>query len=383
MRAWPVILPMLLSACASTAPAPLAPALFDDQAFAASAHAADASALFTLSPAMTAHLRSTAFRDKLRRHGTARGLLFALYEKSDLNLDYDASVTRTAAETYAERSGNCLSLVIMTAAFARALDLQVRFQSVESGLNWRRADTLYLASSHVNVVLAPISRAARGYAPEDELVVDFLPSSEAAQLRASTLEEADIVALYMNNRAVEELLQGRIGAAYWWARGALQARPSVLPTYNTLAVIYQRGGRPLMAEQVYRAALQRAPRDLIVMQNLAPLLVQNGKPAEAATLAERIAALDTTAPFFYFNQAMAAYKMGDLILARTLFAREVARDPYNDEFHYWLGLAHWRLGEATPALQELTLARDTSTRAEARLRYADKLAQLRALSQQR
>jgi hypothetical protein len=41
-------------------------------------------------------------------------------------IEYDSTVTRTAAQTYAARAGNCLSLVIMTAAFAEELGLRVR-----------------------------------------------------------------------------------------------------------------------------------------------------------------------------------------------------------------------------------------------------------------
>jgi len=387
MRTWFLLLCACacLCGCATTPPRgadlPALAALLDDGAFPPPASPVDAGALFALSPAMKAHLRSQAFQAKLRERGPARGLVAALYSKKDLQLDYEASVTRSAAETYAERSGNCLSLVIMTAAFARELGMRVRFQSVDTDDTWSRASTLYLVSAHVNISLAPPISALKGYDPDSELTIDFLASRDAARLRTRELEEADIVALFMNNRAAEELVQGRHAEAYWWARAALLARPAQLPAYNTLAVIYQRSGRPLLAERVYRAALARAPDSLIVMQNLAPLLAQNGKLAEARQLDERIAQLYPAPPFHYFNQGMAAYHAGDFARARALFAREVARSPYNDEFHFWLGLAHLQLGDTAPARKELALARDTSVRADARARYAAKLGHLKHASE--
>ena len=57
-------------------------------------------------------------------------LLEALYTQGELRLEYDARRTRTAAEAFDARMGNCLSLVIMTAAFATEMQLQVRFQDV-------------------------------------------------------------------------------------------------------------------------------------------------------------------------------------------------------------------------------------------------------------
>jgi Tfp pilus assembly protein PilF len=383
MRAWFLLLYvcLVLGGCAAVAPpeSPHLATLLDDSAFRPPQRVPDASSLFALSPAMQAHLRSYAFQARLRQDGAARGLLNALYDKQDLQLDYDATVTRTAAETYAERSGNCLSLVIMTAAFARELGMQVRFQSIETEETWSRASSLYLVSDHVNITLAPPLLSQRGFDSESELTVDFLAPREASRLRARELTEADIVALYLNNRAVEELVSGRSADAYWWARAALLARPSLLTAYNTLAVIYQRSGRPLLAEQVYRAALERTPDSLIVMQNLVPLLVANGKPAEAAVLGQRLARLHPAPPYHYFNQGMDAYKSGNFNQARALFAREVARAPYNDEFHFWLGVASFQLGELGAAEKQLALARDTSVRADTRERYAAKLAHLRGM----
>ena len=36
-------------------------------------------------------------------------------------------------------------------------------------------------------------------------------------------------------------------------------------------------------------------------------------------------------------------------LARELFAKEVARADYNAEFHFWLALANFKLGDIEPA----------------------------------
>lgn len=375
-----VVLSTLLAGCASAPARPTAAlsALFDDSAFPAPAQAIGAADLFALSVPMRAHLDSAAFKARLREKGAARGLVAALYSKSDLQLDYDATVTRTAAQTYAARSGNCLSLVIMTAAFARALGMEVRFASVQAEETWNRNGSLYLVSSHVNIALAP--RAAGIYTVStgmEPLVIDFLAPQDAARLPSTELSEDDIVALYMNNRAVEELVAGRVADAYWWARAAILKRPSSLAAYNTLAVAYARSSRPLMAERVYRAALAQAPDNLVVMQNLAQALDGNGRHEEAQALLRRIERLHPAPPYHWFNQGMTAYRSGDMRRARALFAREVARAPYNDEFHFWLGVTSLGLGETETAVRELALARDNSTRTEARDRYAAKLSHLK------
>jgi Tfp pilus assembly protein PilF len=380
MRTWILSLLVLLSGCAHVGQDPGAAsrvaALLNDAAFPRPAARIGTDDLFALSPEMRRHLNSTPFRALVREHGQAAGLLHALYDRRELALDYDATYTGTAAETYAARKGNCLSLVIMTAAFARELGMTVGYRDVQIEETWSRDGALYFVSSHVNLSLAPGGPRAiddTGAA----LTVDFVKLPPNVSERVRHLDEAGIVARYMNNRAAEELAQGRHAEAYWWARGALLKKPSLVAALNTLAVIYERSGQPLLAEQAYRAALEREPDSLVPMQNLVPLLARNGKAAEAEALAQRLARLHPAPPYHYFDQAMQAYRAGDFTKARALFAREVARAPYNDEFHFWLGVANLQLGEWGTAEKQLALARDTSVRADTRTRYSAKLAQLR------
>ncbi|WP_075793375.1 tetratricopeptide repeat protein [Massilia putida] len=377
-----IVLPLLLAGCASTPQHPAPPPLFADASFKPPSEPIGAQNLFTLSPAMQAYIHSPAFEAHLRSKGLEQGLIDALYSKTDLKLEYDSSRTRTAAETYAARAGNCLSLVVMTAAFARELGMTVHFRSVMADETWSRDGGIYLVSSHVNIALG--HRRPNGLlydeTSEHELVVDFLPPPDASRLRSRQLEEDDIVALYLNNRAAESLVQGNVDDAYWWARAAVATNPPNAIAYNTLGVIYQRHGDLVMAERALRTALEREPESIVVMQNLGPLLAATGRPAEAAEMARRVAAVEPVPPFQYFDKGMVALKAGDYDAARKLFEREVKRAPYYDEFHFWLAVTLLRLGQAKEAREELTQAIDTSTKSDNRQLYSAKLAHLRRQS---
>lgn len=378
-----IVVPLLLAGCAGIAPQhPAPPPLFADASFKPPSEPIGAQNLFTLSPAMRAYIHSPAFEAHLRNKGLERGLIDALYSKTDLKLEYDSSRTRTAAETYAARAGNCLSLVVMTAAFARELGMTVHFRSVMADETWSRDGGIYLVASHVNIALGHRRASSLLYdeTSEHELVVDFLPPPDASRLRSRQLEEEDIVALYLNNRAAESLVQGKIDDAYWWARAAVATNPPNAIAYNTLGVIYQRHGDLVMAERALRTALEREPESIVVMQNLGPLLAATGRKAEAAEMARRVASIEPVPPFQYFDKGMVALKQGDYDTARKLFEREVKRAPYYDEFHFWLAVALLRLGEAKAARDQLAQAIDTSTKSDTRQLYSAKLAHLRRQS---
>ncbi|WP_229414483.1 tetratricopeptide repeat protein [Zemynaea arenosa] len=375
-----VLLAALLGGCASAPePAAVPYEVIADAGFAPPSERVTADDVFALSPAMQAYLRSPAFTSFLREHGPVRGLIAALYTKGELRLDYDATVTRPAAGTYAARSGNCMSLVLMTAAFARALNLDITFQSVLVDETWTRNGTLYLASTHVNLVLGKREwDVIRASDASDSLVVDFLPPEDMTGYRTVPLPEAALVALYLNNRAAEALAAGRVDDAYWWARAAVLKDPRVATVYNTLGVIYTRHGNPELAERSLRTALQHEPGSLVAMQNLVPVLRQLGRVGEADALAARAAALHPEPPFYFFDQGRAAADRGDWQRARDLFARETRRAPWYHEFHFWLAVASYQLGDTRAARAELERAFDTSTSTEARNRYAAKLNHLRA-----
>jgi Tfp pilus assembly protein PilF len=375
---------LLLAAGCATAPPAMPPAadLFSDASFGAPPRPVRSDQLFAVSPAMRAYLDSPQFGANLRKVGREHGLFDALYKKGDLKLEYDAAVTRDAAGTFAAGKGNCLSLVIMTAAFAKALDLKVNFQQVLVDQQWSRNGNMYVASAHVNLSLPiqndmPGSHSSIG---ERILTIDFLPPDDAAHFDTLPLDETAIVAMFLNNRAAEELGANHLDEAYWFARAAVEKNPAYVVAYNTLGVVYQRHGQPALAERVYKRALEREREDTIVMYNLVQVLASEGKAEESKALAERLAKIEPTPPFFYFQKGMKAMEQGRYADARALFAREVKRSPYYHEFHFWLAIAHLRLGESGAANSELALAVDTSTSPDITKLYSSKLAYLRAMA---
>jgi Tfp pilus assembly protein PilF len=385
MKSWLILLLCLLIGGCAGVPPPMAPTaqLFSDAAFAAPSEPIGAAELFTLSPDMRAYLRSDEFSAQVRSKGTQHGLIDALYKKGELKLEYDARMTRNAAQTFRARAGNCLSLVIMTAAFAKELGMAVQYQNVMTDNVWSRAGNLYFASTHVNLSLGKRAHNLPSAPDTRMLTIDFLPPQDMAGYRTHPLDEDTIVAMYMNNRAAEALAQERLDDAYWWARAAVAQYPSVVVGYNTLGVIYQRHGNPQLAERAFRTALVREPESILVMQNLVPVLVSLGKNEEAQALARRVASIEPNPPFHFFNLGMAAMRERDYAAAKALFAREVQRAPYYHEFHYWLALACLRLGESAYAREQMALALETSTTLDTRDLYSAKLAQLRSLKQSR
>jgi tetratricopeptide (TPR) repeat protein len=373
-----LLLTAVLAACATApATAPHPETLFHDELFAAPTERIGADEIFAVSEPMRRYLHED-IASQIRSRGRQDGLIDALYSKGQLRLDYDAAVTRNAAEAFAARSGNCLSLVIMTAALAKELQLKVRYQSAYLEETWSRSGSLLLRSGHVNVTLEPRLADADRFRVGKLLTIDFLPPSEIRGLRTIEIDEDMIVAMFMNNRAVEALVQGRVDDGYAWAREAIRRKPAFMSAYVTLGTVYLRSGALPFAEQVFGHVLAAQPDNTRAMANLVQTLTRQGKLAEAESLRQRLAQLESAGPYHYFNLGMAAMKREDFRSARELFAKEVARAEYNAEFRHWLGVASFKLGDHAEAAKHLALAQEYSTSRDDRDLYAAKLAWLKS-----
>jgi tetratricopeptide (TPR) repeat protein len=374
----PALLSLLLGACAAVPPAPESGRFLADRLFAAPSQRVDARSVFALSDEMRRYL-ATELADVPGSKGRQQALVEALRSKAGLKLEYDAGYTRNAAQAFEARTGNCLSLVIMTAALAKEMGVGVRYQSVFVDETWSRRDDLYFSVGHVNLTLGrrPPQLGTR-IDDGESITIDFLPPPELRGMNWRVIGEKTIVAMYMNNRAAESLASGRIDDAYWFAREALRQDDEFLAAYNTLGVVYQRAGRFGEAARVLAWALDREPRNTTVMSNLANAYASLGRAAEAKALESRLAALDPEPPFAFFNQGLEAMRRGDYGAARDLFAKEVDRAPYYHEFHFWLALALAQLGETEGAKRHLALAMENSTTRKEHDLYAAKLDRLRS-----
>jgi Flp pilus assembly protein TadD len=378
MRSAAAIAAVLLSACAAEPVLAPPDALFQDALFAPPSERINRADVFALSDAMQRFLKNE-LAGPMAINGARRALIDAV-SQGQLKLEYDSARTRTAAEAFDARAGNCLSLVIMTAAFAKQLGLQVTYNRAVLGDMWSRDGNIYFLNGHVNVTLGKRYTDPRTlYDAAETLTIDFLPGPELRGLHTREVQEPTIVAMFMNNRAAEALVRGSLDDAYWWAREAMHADPSFMAAYNTLGVLYVRRGQLAAAEHAFRRVLADQPDNTRAWANLALVLGRLGREQQAAAAERELARLEGEAPFAFFHRGLAAMEAGDFRGARALFAREVARAPEYHEFHFWLGLAELRLGNVARARAEIEAALENSSSAREHDLYATKLRRLSLL----
>lgn len=379
MKPWAILcLCALLSACASVTTVPRADTVLNDNLFKPASVRINAADVFALSEEMV-HYADNDIARLIRTKGATSALVDALYNKQQLRLEYESAMTRNASEAFASRTGNCLSLVIMTAAFAKKMGVNVEFQSVYVEETWSRKGNINFLSGHVNLALSRSATDSRiGAIGDPPLIIDFLPPDDALGYRRKAIAESTIVGMYMNNRAAESLAYGKVDDAYWWAREAVRQAPTFLGAYNTLGVIYQTHGNLNEADRVFSMILEREPDNVAALANQSKLLRQLGRDDEAKILSARLTRIEPYPPFYFFDRGINAMREGNFQTAKEMFSREVSRAAYYHEFQFWLGIADLRLGDMKEARKHLTIALENGPTIADRDLYSAKLEQMKA-----
>jgi Flp pilus assembly protein TadD len=225
--------------------------------------------------AMTPEIREAADLYSGRGSGTVdqlKRIQSALFDTSRFTFDYDSMLTETAAEALAAGRGNCVSFTNLFIALARSRGFAVKAGYIQPrAVAEKRGDLVYIMS-HVVAV----------YPLHDRYVVfDFYKTREDADQRIRLLDDFELAALYVNNRAVSALAAGDYALAEARLKAVLKLAPDFAPAYGNLGVILRRRGDISGALDAYRRALELAPRDPSILGNLAALYTGLGREREA------------------------------------------------------------------------------------------------------
>jgi tetratricopeptide (TPR) repeat protein len=306
--------------------------------------------LFRLDPKMAALLGSPAMQSASTPQ-RMKLLLALIFGEDRQRFGYAAGHSTTAAETWRNQRGDCLSLSVMTYAAARALGMAVRTQEVRAPALFDRRGQLDVVNQHVNVVFLRAFRDLRDAEPRD-VVVDFDPDF-ASRRPGTPLSEEALLARYYNNVATEHLAQGRRSLAYAHYRAAIQADPGYAAPYGNLAVLYRDAGMPAQAEQLLHRAIALADSADVPLHTLHQLLVEQGRTAEAQRFARKLEAGRERDPYHWIGLGLRHLNDGEV--RQAIGALEAAKELANgfDEIHRYLALAYARNGEAGKARDEL------------------------------
>jgi Flp pilus assembly protein TadD len=278
-------------------------------------------------------------------------LLDAIIDETTFGLQYDES-TRTAAETFRERRGNCLSFTNMFVAMARQVGLRATYQEVDIPPDWTQQGDSLLLSRHINVYVELGGTRSR--------TVDFNIEDFRASYDRRQVPDARALAHYYNNLGVQRMQDGETVQALQYFRKAASEDERFAPAWSNLGALYLRNGHQAWAEAAWGQALTINPREFVAMSNMARLLERQGRGAEAEQYRSRLGRHRMENPYYRYYLARQSFlaRDYDAAIGHLKYATRVKEG--EDTFYLLLGLSYLQKGDEPAARRWLTKAEEVA-----------------------
>jgi len=365
----------LMVGCATAPPTPAAQAITRDMLLEARPLVGEGVAtslpdtdVLALDPQMLAFL--DRFVDARQSDYTKlRQLLYAIMDEGSFGLEYD-NETRTAAETFHQQRGNCLSFTNMFVAMARELGIDARYQEVDIPPDWTVQGGAFVLNRHVNVLVD------LGYPGKGKRVVDFNIDDFRTSYDRREVHDRRAVAHYYNNMGVDRMLAGETVEALLYFRKAIENDHRFSPPWGNLGTLYRRNGRPAYAERAYLKALDANPGDIVAMSNLADLYGKQGEAERAAGYRLRVDSHRMSNPYYRYRLAREAFLAEDYDSSIGHLKYSVRKKKNEDTFYFLMGLSYLKKGDESAARQWLEKAEQVAEDDDLQRNYHSKLEML-------
>jgi Flp pilus assembly protein TadD len=297
----------------------------------------------------------------------AERLAHFLFDADGLGLTYDAEATGSVEDAYATRRVNCLTFTLVFVSLARELDLEAYGQAVDNVLLWHESEAIVYRTDHVNAGVAIGGR---------RFVSDVARDTVSLGRSTAPINDARLLALYYNNRAVQLHAAGQVAAAMQHVEASLGLDPAYPTSWSNAGALRMRHGDTRAAERNYRRALELDPDHPPTLFNLASYEQRRGNDERASVYRRRLDAVQERDPYHHFQRAVEHETHGRYPQAVHRYRRAIALHPDEHRFHFGLTRAYERLGKTAAAEKALTRAFELS-RGSDQGRYSAKLEKLR------
>ncbi|MBL4942333.1 MAG: hypothetical protein JKY81_11810 [Colwellia sp.] len=247
--------------------------------------------------------------------------------------------TYNAETTMELNKGNCMSLAVLTTAYAKVLGLKFSYREVNTIPVFEKKNNLILSSSHVQTVLYDadfIADKNTYYFQKPGVIIDYFPNKN--NKIGKSFDELDFLSMYYRNLAGDALVENDLAQAFILAKKSHDYDKENIETINLLAVIHRRAGDEQGAENIYQAGLQINQSSLALISNYIMLLRKQQRFEAAEDYQEKLAQLDDPNPYRWLEQAYTA-QMNDKTNAAILYyEKALKRAPYLNQAY--IGLYH-------------------------------------------
>lgn len=254
--------------------------------------------------------------------------LYQILNENMANFTYYGE-TYNATTVMRLNKGNCMSLAILTTAYAKLLGLYFSYRNVYTLPIFSKKEDVILSSSHVQTVIYDPSFVADDnffYFSPSGITIDYFPNKN--NRRGGTFSYNTFVAMYYKNIAADALADKNLAKSFMYASTTYKYDTKNIETINLLAVIHRRAGDVKTAEAIYKIGIDRGKPNIALLSNYIMLLKSQQRMEEVSFLQSKMEELDDPSPYKSLTQAYVATQNNDIKQAERHFKKALKKAPY-------------------------------------------------------
>lgn len=303
----------------------------------------------------------------LSRRQAASALANWIVADSGLALQYVHDANLTPVQAYREKQANCLSYTLLLKRLAAAVDVEILVNSVDTPDTWSMEDDTMFFYRHVNGVLKT---------PTQYQAFDFTPESYDARYPQRTISEQEALALFLNNRALDQYRSGDNEQAIHLIKLAVSLSSDNADIWANLGTILKRDGARNKAREAMEFALLLDGSHVVAASQLERLHREDGNVVDAEHYAELGRKTRAGNPYYLFRQAKKEVLDHAYSEAKDLVSKAINKHPYDPRFFALRGYIESKQMNFRAAQRNFKKASKLELDARQQQRYASKAALL-------
>lgn len=275
--------------------------------------------------------------------------------------------TYTAQQSLATKSGNCLSLTLLTTAYARLADVKVTYQLLDQDPIYSiDSNNLLVTSDHLRAVLHSRSllRDDKSYSSVSKIKIDYFQTDGLSYIDNVSTDFQ--LSLFFSNVAVEQLSQQKLDLAYAYANRALEIYKDNASALNTMGILHRKRGDLAKAEEIYWHGANYFDKGPTFLRNYADLLTSQSRDVDLNKLLRRTVSNRHDHPWQWVRAGKEAYNKGAYTKAVSYYENALILAPDLHQVHSLAGAASFAAGNTKKSRrhisQALSLANESSDR---------------------
>ncbi|MFT2091808.1 tetratricopeptide repeat protein [Paraglaciecola sp. 2405UD69-4] len=303
----------------------------------------------------------------------AQALVHNLFDRSELNLLYQASANTVANDTFLQRAANCLSMSIMTYALAQEAGLNIKFQEVLIPEYWTRRDGYSFLNGHINLKYTPNVRNNTLSLGPRSFQIDFDPQASRELFSKQIIPKKAVIAMFYNNKGADALVEKHYSKAYAYFKQAALTYPRLNNTWINLGILYRQNNYFDKAEKAYLKALDFEPNSLTAWENLAYLYKHTDQQEKAQEIIHKVKRKRSKNPYYHVSLGEQEIEQRNWSQALEHFKKALGLNKDMHEGYYGIAKVYYETGKLEKSARYLKLAKTKAVSDHDEEKYQSKM----------